>query len=658
MVISKMRIDSGATQLNTQLNSLSSGKTGGEAGILPVQNDVVEISSGESKEKEWTLLFYNAGYSDESKMCTAKLVDMEKVGSDENTNVVVMNYRSPWFTERITGSNKEFRGAKTYYVTKNPDTGKGGSKLLSRLPVEVGSMARFVKSGPGQITSPVIMEHPKDINMGKKETLREFLLENIKKYPARHYAVVLSGHGAAFGGSMIVHKPEGRITNRELAEVFKEVAEKTGQKVDLVNMNTCYSGNIESVYPLKESVKNVVVSEAEVFAANQPFEKVLEDLQQGIKNGLNISGKDLAKLMVEETHRQPLGNLYTRSLSAVDMEKFGDLVDSIKKFQDAIITENVDGKTISEAIKNSEKIDYSSKPKQINLTDVGSFAEEIRKNSNSLKVKKAADDLQTSLKKCVFANQHADTIMNSLTGRVFSMLFSRGKSQGLTGLTMYLDNEIDHPESRLNQIQKTEYAKDVPTENFLRHISEKTKEKPGLVKRFFTGIKEKHTKLIEKLSKKTGIHSFFFNFAESIGTKVALFAAMATPGVVGVVTHKAFMGLLMGFSGKEVFRNTKNIATLASKEEKLKPEEKESLVDNIGKVGAMGALGVFTIHTLFGLFPSAIVWPLAIGALTARLGKEVAKAMVNNKEHKAFVEDTKKFEKMTTAEKLEFIDKK
>jgi hypothetical protein len=265
------------------------------------------------------------------------------------------------------------------------------------LPEEGKDLLRFLMSGPEDIRSPVLREHPSDINMGDKETLREFLIDNVKRFPARRYAVILSGHGAAFGGSMIVHNPEGRIRNEELAEVLKDVTGKTGASIDILDMNTCFSANLESLYPLKGAVKNVVASESTVFAATQPFSTILKDLQQGLREGADLTGKDLSTLIVEESRRRPLGNVYTETLSSIDMEKIGAVADAVGSLQETLMKESVAPEVIREAYMDSARIDYSSVPRQAYVTDVGSFADAISRRVKAPSVRKAALALKSAL---------------------------------------------------------------------------------------------------------------------------------------------------------------------------------------------------------------------------------------------------------------------
>jgi hypothetical protein len=774
-----MKINSYKSHSPSELNPSHKNYT--EKQLLPSYEDKVEISSS-GKEKEWTLLFYNAGEGGERKMCTASLVDLEKVGSDENTNVVVMNYRSDGMYEKVTGRNREFKGTKTYYVTKHEE-GKDKIGLLKKiLPREAEDLAGFIMASPHDIKSPVIEEHPSDVNMGDKETLRKFLRENMEKYPAKHYAVFLSGHGSAFGGTMITHnplyelndktienlkdklprekleslkslknisfsdnklteelkklnfteeeismvkghkwfelsyegiknlqsrmdvekfnrvkslqnrkfsetelaetlknlnfseeeskiiteamknalkKPSPRIKNEELGEVLEDVAKETGQKIDLLDMNTCFSANIESIYPLKDSVDSVVASENVVFSATQPFSNILSDLQKGLKEGLNISGRDLAKLIVEETRRQPLGNLYMETLSAIDMEKIGLLVDKIKNLQTLLMSEGIRPEDIKKAFQKSQKLDFSSVPKQVYLTDIGSFADEIFKSIDSQKVKEGARELKEALKESVFAEEHAEKAMESITSRVLRLLIKEKDLTGLSGLTVYYDDDANHPDSRLDQIQKTEYGKEVNTEKFLQYLSkatEKEKSEASFFRKTVDKIKEKHIKFKQKIAGKTGIAVSYLNILERIGKMAGMILGVNLMGKAGIPVYPMGFGAYFSVLGTTgAVKGIKETIKLAKKEN-LAGTEKEEMVEQAGKAGMGMAFTAYSLY-LLGILPAAVMWPAAIASVSIRFGKELVKILVNKKDHDAFLKEAEQFSSMNTKEKLEYIGK-
>jgi hypothetical protein len=495
------------------------------------------------------------------------------------------------------------------------------------------------------------------MHMGDKETFRQFLLENMKRFPARHYAVVMSGHGAAFGGSMIVHNPEGRIRNDELAEVLNDVNAKTGAAIEVLNMNTCFSANTETLSPLRNTVKNVIASESTVFGATQPFSKVIADLEQSLKAGKQLSGKDLATLFVEEARRQPLGSINVETLSAFDMDKFGTVMDSIRALQTALMDENIAPSVIGKAMRESSRIDYSSFPRQEYLTDIGSFAETIARQTDSKKVRNAAYTLRKSLMECVYAEEHGNNASEFITSRILQMLMHGDKDkQGLTGLTVYYDDKALEPESRLDQIQKTSYAKEVNAEAFLTYVgknAENEKSKRSLLEKARDGFQRLHTDIRQKLSKATGIHHSFLSIGERIAVGIETLLAFRTLGAAGIPAYPAIFGslfLIKGVTG--AFKGLKDALAL-SREKKLDTAKKELIVDNNAKGALSLAMGTFGLY-LLSVLPSTVAWPAALAAVAIRGGKEIARLIIKRDDYHSFREETQHFEAMTTEEKLAY----
>lgn len=639
----------GASHINTDYDA---GQRTSASLPYTSSTEADSVSLGSPKEKEWTLLFYNAGYGCESKMSTANLLDLERRGSDENTNVVVMNYRSPWFLERFTGKNSQFLGTSTYYVTKQASYAPPLSGLL---PSNARSLAEFLATSPKSIGSEVIEKHPGTVNMGEKETLERFLIDNMKRYPARNYAVIMSGHGAAFGGSMIVHNPEGRIRNEELASVLKNVENETGHRIDLLNMNTCFSANIESVYPLRSGVKTMVASESTVFGATQPFSKVLADLQGALKEGRKISARELAALFVEESHRQPLGSVYTETMSAFDMEKVGKVADSINGLQKILMNEGVDPGVIARAMKESARLSYSSIPRETSLTDIGSFADKITELTGSERVREKASELKDSLKECVFAEKHARNHNEGLLERALHNVTGElQKGSDYSGLSVYYDEDALDPDSRLDQIVKTDYSRDVNAAEFLKYVSrdaESKKQERSFIQRTRDGLGRKHSDLLQSLSKKSGIHQSFLSLGERLGIGVGMMTAFRLLGAAGIPVYPICFGTLFSVKGIVNAFNGFVDATKANNDKIGETDRKEAIVNNIGK-GALGlAMSTFGLY-LLGILPGAVAWPAAIAAVAIRGGKELAKLILSRDEIKTFREEARRFSEMSIGEKI------
>ena len=67
----------------------------------------------------------------------------------------------------------------------------------------------------------------------------------MKEFPAKHYCLVMSGHGCGFAGQAVT--AQGRMSNDDLGKTLREVAAHVGKPLDVVNLNTCYSGALEVI---------------------------------------------------------------------------------------------------------------------------------------------------------------------------------------------------------------------------------------------------------------------------------------------------------------------------------------------------------------------------------------------------------------------------
>lgn len=408
-------------------------------------------------EKAWTFLFYNAGHEAQATMSTYSLGQLERVGSDQNTHVVALNHRKkPWFE---AGRFDAYEGTRTYYVERQTKSLPLARRLLGQ---NAGTLASCALSGPHQLKSPVIEEHQAD--PGSAATLKKFLVENMRRYPSQRVALVLSGHGAAFQGQAIVRGPEGKsvISNDELARVLREVAAETGRGVDLVNLNTCYSANLETLYPLRDATQAVVASQDTVALGTQPFAAVLEGVQRDLAAGRPVEAADLARRFVDAAHEQPLGNLFTPTLTAFDTSGLGAVADSVAELQSALQA-GVPADKTRQALERSLQIDFSE---AVALTDLGSLAAQVDRA-----VQPAADKVRQALKKCILAEQHADAEGGSFTARaVHTAGFIAGPAKDYaqaSGLTIFC--HADDPR-RLKCIEDGEYGRDHSPRQFLEYL--------------------------------------------------------------------------------------------------------------------------------------------------------------------------------------------
>ena len=115
----------------------------------------------------WTVLQYSMSDTDLEPYMMADVNEMGEVGSNENLNIVAMIDRSEDYGEEPVLDIGDWVGAVVAHIQP------GHAEVLADL-------------GP--------------TDMGDPETLATFITEGIAAFPAEHYALIISDHGAAWPG--------------------------------------------------------------------------------------------------------------------------------------------------------------------------------------------------------------------------------------------------------------------------------------------------------------------------------------------------------------------------------------------------------------------------------------------------------------------------
>ncbi|MGB3641794.1 MAG: clostripain-related cysteine peptidase [Rivularia sp. (in: cyanobacteria)] len=186
-------------------------------------------------------------------------------------------------------------------------------------------------------------------NTGNPDSLRDFIVWGIEKYPAENYAVILWNHGTgwkeddiyAFArnrGLQIQASPDevrsltrnnrrlshafflSSITevlqlededsraiafddssldfldNAKLQQAFREAEEKTGKKVSLIGMDACLMSMVEVAYQLRANANYMVASQEVEPLSGYPYTAILQNLTANA----DMTPEELSKLIVRE----------------------------------------------------------------------------------------------------------------------------------------------------------------------------------------------------------------------------------------------------------------------------------------------------------------------------------------------------------------------
>jgi len=272
--------------------------------------------TGQIKDhKSWLFVNIMAADNNLTKYMLGNLDDQERVGSDLNTHVVayidVGHEPNPM--------DHTWHGARSYYINKD-DT-------------------------PNEIKSELIEDYGDDVDMSDPETLRVFIADAIRKYPATNIALVLNDHGGGFTGAMADDTDGGFMTTPQLARAIAGAEVDTGKKISILIFDACLEGEAEVAYENRNNAEIMLASEETINGPGLPYSAILgraiaeaisrtqKALEQPDEAKINVGPRDFAKTVVDIT-REHQNDLPT--FAALDLAEFDTLPPKINALAEAI----------------------------------------------------------------------------------------------------------------------------------------------------------------------------------------------------------------------------------------------------------------------------------------------------------------------------------
>jgi hypothetical protein len=229
--------------------------------------------------KDWTILIFANGNNELEPDIWKSKIDAEKIGSNSNTNVVMqigresrelINIIRP--TAQLSSDDEEWTGVRRYYI-QTPS-----SKLISSLG---------------------------KVNMSDPHTLYKFITWGIENYPAKHFMLVLSGHGYSVIAAMpdLSQDMPYMMGVPQMCRVLNMVQKYTGVKIDILALDMCYMNTIETLFEIGKkqdsSIKYVVTHIKRAPLEGLPYDSVIGSINETSKNS-NI--KEVIKNLIDNAN--------------------------------------------------------------------------------------------------------------------------------------------------------------------------------------------------------------------------------------------------------------------------------------------------------------------------------------------------------------------
>ncbi|MEW5761002.1 MAG: clostripain-related cysteine peptidase [Candidatus Thermoplasmatota archaeon] len=239
-------------------------------------------------EKEWTVMVY-MDEKDGGDNIKGDLSGLQSVGSTNEVNFVVLM------------DEYGYGNTKAYYV------GKGDSGLKEIQLKDINPSFRD------------------ELNMGDANVPKSFILYTIGNYPAKHYAMIFSGHGN--GAGFCYDGDTGdRISTGELSIIFSPAISRIDKKLDIVLVFACLPGNIEFFYEISAYADYAGASQSYSY----PFS--MSSMANVFKSGYNNNPRKIATDAAESYRIWGW-----RAYSLIDSSKMEELMDPIDAYSLALI---------------------------------------------------------------------------------------------------------------------------------------------------------------------------------------------------------------------------------------------------------------------------------------------------------------------------------
>jgi len=105
-------------------------------------------------------------------------------------------------------------------------------------------------------TTLVQQTWPSESNMDDAETIKDFVLKVKSDYPANHYELIISSNkGSGWQGICWDDHGDGiMITMPELLDALNQITNNGADKLDILGIETCMTGNMEVAYQIRNCV--------------------------------------------------------------------------------------------------------------------------------------------------------------------------------------------------------------------------------------------------------------------------------------------------------------------------------------------------------------------------------------------------------------------
>lgn len=372
--------------------------------------DSTADTSTDIAKKPWTVLVYSIADTNLEPYMMTDVGEMGEVGTTANLNMLALVDRAADYTDESVLGLGDWVGGKL---------------------IEIGQANAVELADVG------------NIDTGSQQVLSDFVTLGIQQYPAEHYALIISDHGASWPGVGGDESADG--DGLTLAEIHDGLAQGLAdagvEKLDLLGFDACLMASYEVASALAPLADRMVASQ-ELEPGHGWDYSTLAVLDAPDAVDADTLGEALiAGFQAQATTEGDEGEI---TLALLDLTKMGAVDDALSGFVDALEERGAEfAPVIGETRANNLGFGRSPDPSEdTQMTDLGLLAANI--GIEALDVSDQADTLIRAIN---------DVVVDSIDGMT---------TKGATGLSIYFP-----PESSLLDADYETVVKQSPWDGFL-----------------------------------------------------------------------------------------------------------------------------------------------------------------------------------------------
>lgn len=337
-----------------------------------------------AEKKDWTVLVYLNGNNATASQAVTTMRQLEFVGSNDKMHMAAQLARPKALLDKWS---HDWSGTRRYEIQNNGQEFNAGAVVIDGLTGFLPGKTKGIKSE--------VLQDMGDVDMGKSQTLAEFLEWGVTKYPAKNYMVVMQGPSEGVSGMMhdVIH--DSQMSVADLGAAFKQVHEKTGKKIDIVALNGSATTSLEVANELKDHAKLLVGSQDVQNGQSMPLAMVMNEIANVSKDG-EQSPLTVAQYMLLMNSMAP------GALSIVDLDKIGPAKEAWNDLAKNLISAGVTRDQLHSILEKTQDFQGASKNSAYgNSRDAIHFAklvgEEVADDKVKASAAKAVEALEASL---------------------------------------------------------------------------------------------------------------------------------------------------------------------------------------------------------------------------------------------------------------------